>query len=125
MTIDPAGSLAKLVDAVIFKRLAAMCVAFPCKVVSFNEETSLAVVQPLLQVTDSPPSPIENVPVLGHKYRTASGAIKKEKYFLEKGDMVYVVCSDRQIKDSLHGNIAEPSSRRIHDRNDAVIVGVF
>lgn len=125
MTADPAGDLAKLIDAVVRKRLADMSVAFPCKVISFDETKGLAVVQPLIQLTDKPPSPIQNVPVSGHKYKSETGVITKEKHIVEPGDVVYVVCADRQIRASLTGEIAKPSSSRIHDKNDAVIVGVF
>lgn len=125
MTADPAGDLAKLIDAVVRKRLADMNVAFPCKVISYDEVKGTAVVQPLFQITDKSPSLIQNVPIASHKYKTDSGEIKKIKHLVEPGDLVYVVCADRQIRDALTGAVTQPSSQRIHDRNDAVIVGVF
>lgn len=125
MTADPAGDLAKLIDAVVRKRLADMNVAFPCKVISFDEAKRTAIVLPLFQLTDKPPSPIQNVSISSHKYKTDSGEIKKIPHVVQSGDLVYVVCADRQIKDALNGEVTKPSSHRIHDRNDAVIVGVF
>ncbi|WP_411503486.1 Gp138 family membrane-puncturing spike protein [Brevibacillus centrosporus] len=125
MTADPAGDLAKLIDAVVRKRLADMNVAFPCRVISCDEGKGTAVVQPLFQMTDKSPSPIQNVPIASHKYKTDSGEIKKIKHIVEPGDLVYVVCADRQMRDALTGAVTQPSSQRIHDRNDAVIVGVF
>lgn len=125
MTTDPAGDLAKLIDTVIRKRLADLSVAFPCKVVSFDEAKRTAIVLPLFQLTDKPPSPIQNVSISSHKYKTDSGEIKKVEHVVQSGDLVYVVCADRQIRDALSGTVTQPSSHRIHDRNDAVIVGVF
>ncbi|ELK38897.1 hypothetical protein D478_27272, partial [Brevibacillus agri BAB-2500] len=113
MTADPAGDLAKLIDVVVRKRLADMNVAFPCKVISYDEEKGTAVVQPLFQITDKSPSPIQNVPIASHKYKTG-GEIKKIKHLVEPGDLVYVVCADRQIKDALTGAVTQPSSQRIH-----------
>ncbi|WP_289142926.1 Gp138 family membrane-puncturing spike protein [uncultured Brevibacillus sp.] len=124
MTVDPSGSLAKLIDGVVQKRLADMCVAFPCRVISFDN-TGRAVVLPLFQLTDEPPSPIQNVPISSHKYKNAIGQIEKVPHIVEHGDLVFVVCADRQIRDALTGQVTAPSSKRIHDRNDAVIVGVF
>lgn len=125
MSADAAGDLAKLIDRVVAKRLSELAVAQPCKVISFDESTGIAVVLPLIQLTDMPPSPIQTVPVLGHKYKTDGGVIRHERHFLEPGDTVYIVCADRQIKDAMKGEARKPSSSRSHDKNDAVIVGVF
>lgn len=125
MIVDPSGMLAQLLDAAIAERLASMHVAFPCKVISFNEDLGTAVVQPLYQFTDETPSPIQNVPVTGRKYRTDGGVIKRERHIVEVGDIVYVTCSDRQLKGAVAGEITTPSSSRSHDKNDAVIVGVL
>lgn len=125
MNADPSGDLAKLIKTAIAEQLSSMAVAQPCKVISFDETSGIAVVQPLIQLTDKPPSPIQTVPVLGRKYRTESGVIKRERHILEPGDTVYIVCADRQIKDAMKGNSGKPSSSRSHDKNDAVIVGVF
>jgi xanthosine utilization system XapX-like protein len=124
MIEDPSGSLAKLIDAVITERLAAVNVAFPCRVLSFDADKLMATVQPLLQVFDQPPSPIQNVPVLGQKMR-AGESITTWVPALSQGDVVYVVCADRQIKNSITGQVGKPDVSRIHNRNDAVIVGVF
>lgn len=126
MTPDPAGDLAKLIDGLIQKRLAEINVAFPCSILSYNKETGIAVVQPLIQFSEDPPTPIQNVQALGMK-KFVSIDRPPEIHFpeLENGDVVYVVCADRQIRDALTGAVTQPSSKRIHDRNDAVIVGVF
>ncbi|MED1801775.1 Gp138 family membrane-puncturing spike protein [Brevibacillus porteri] len=126
MKVDPAGDLAKLIDGLVQKRLAEMSVAFPCSVISYNKERGIAVVQPLLQLTEKPPAPIQNVQALGMK-KHVDDITPPEIHFpeLENGDVVYVVCADRQIRDTLTGSVTKPSSQRIHHRNDAVIVGVF
>ncbi|KEQ22882.1 hypothetical protein [Paenibacillus tyrfis] len=118
--VDPAGELAKLLDAAIQKRLAETNVAFPCRVVSFSSGNGLAVVQPLQGGGRA--APVQNVPVLGQRLKTSEGIEQTFFPSLRPGDIVYVVCSDRHIK----GETGEAgSSRRVHDANDAVIVGVF
>lgn len=121
---DAAGTLSKLIDGFVNRAMAGVHVAIPCRVVTFDETTCRADVQPLVRMGDDTPAVIQSVPALGRK-RKIGPDIEVEKPFYEKGDVVYVVCADREIKNTLRGQVAAPDSTRAHDINDAVIVGVF
>lgn len=129
--------------------------AMPCKVLSFDESTSTAKIQPLFMVKEvgkAPEalSPIEGVPVLGMRYKikspygaSISGLVgvhgpvdgsnsviapKQEiEYvpFLKKGDIVYAVFAQRALDNVLGGKVAYPEINRHHDTQDAVIVGLM
>ncbi|MEW9702819.1 Gp138 family membrane-puncturing spike protein [Paenibacillus sp. SI8] len=122
---DPAGALAGLILGVIEKSLAALNVSFPCRVVSFDSGTCMAVVQPLIKSSSgAEPSPIQNVPALGQRM-IVDGVERVYKPALREGDAVLVVCTDQELKNVLAGTLAQPSSKRTHNNNDAVIVGVM
>lgn len=121
---DAAGTLSKLIDGFVNRAMTGVHVAIPCRVVTFDETTCRADVQPLVKTGDDMPAVIQSVPALGRK-RKFGPDIEVEKPFYEKGDVVYVVCADREIKNTLRGQVAAPDSTRVHDINDAVIVGVF
>lgn len=123
--VDPAGALAKLLEAAIKKQLSMTNVALPCRVLSFDPASGMATVQPLLQLTDNPPAPIQKVPALGHKVRTEEGTEMTLRPVLQQGDVVYIVCADRQLGGAAEGSMSKPATARNHDKNDAVIVGVF
>ncbi|MCZ8518891.1 Gp138 family membrane-puncturing spike protein [Paenibacillus caseinilyticus] len=125
MNKDAGAGLAKLAAASAKKAAAGLYVSFPCRVISFDEATCMATVQPLLRITEEDPAPIQNVPALGHKYRTEGGTVQVYRPVLQPGDMVLVVCADREIKNTLSGVTASPDTDRKHSKNDAVIVGVF
>lgn len=121
---DPAGTLSKLIEAFVTRALSGVHVAIPCRVVTYDESTCRANVQPLVRTGNDEPAVIQNVPALGRKQKVGP-EIVIEKPFYEKGDIVYVVCADREIKNALGGQVAAPDTSREHDINDAVIVGVF
>ncbi len=134
--IDPAGTLAKYLNALLSEYHTSLNVAMVCKVISFDESTSLASIQPLIQTTDEQPKPIENVSILGMRYKFLDDVtdnnidikvpcVKEFRPFLMKNDIVLVAFADAEIKNVLSGQIAIPDSNRKHDLNDAVIVGVF
>lgn len=128
MAKDPGGALAKLMTSTMNAALPSFNVSLPCKVLAFNSGTCKATVQPLLKIGDLTPAPIEAVPVLGHRYRVEIDGVEVEKAHkpvLHVGDLVLVVCADREIKNVLGGQIASPDTDRTHSLNDAVIVGVF
>ncbi|MEY9097062.1 Gp138 family membrane-puncturing spike protein [Paenibacillus sp. RC84] len=124
MSIDASGSLGQLLRSLADKIMTDLSVSFPCRVESFDSGTGMATVQPLTRLGDAPPALITNVPALGQRL-TINGAEQICRPALKRGDTVLVVCADRQIKNSLAGQIAKPDSPRMHDHNDAVIVGVF
>ncbi|CAH1190290.1 hypothetical protein PAECIP111893_00259 [Paenibacillus plantiphilus] len=122
---DPAGTLARLMLAGMNKKYGVLNVALPCRVLSYDASSCLATVQPLVRSGPDKPAPIESVPALGQRYSVDGGAEQIFKPSLHVGDVVLVVCADREIKNTLAGQIASPDTARQHNLNDAVIVGVF
>ncbi|MGG6311558.1 Gp138 family membrane-puncturing spike protein [Paenibacillus macerans] len=124
MSSDAAGALVKLIGSHTESSQAAIDVAFPCEVISFDPGTLLAAVKPLIKTGGDSPAPIDSVPVLGYKVMF-NGVETTLQPTLKKGDKVFVVCADRELKNSLSGKVAAPDTQRMHSRNDAVIVGVI
>jgi len=121
---DPASALHSLLSGFVSKQFAGLHVAFPCRVVTFDEQKGTASVQPLLRTSESAPAVIQNVPALGQ--RLLIGGVETVcKPALKAGDAVMVLCADREIKNTLSGKLSSPDSGRMHDLNDAVIVGVL
>lgn len=121
---DPAATLSRLIEGFVDRAMSGVHVGLPCRVITFNESTCRANVQPLIRTGGDEPAVIQNVPALGRK-RKVGDIIETENPFYEKDDIVFVVCADREIKNTLGGKVAAPDSSRTHDINDAVIVGVF
>jgi hypothetical protein len=121
---DPAGALAKGLQQIVTLVASSINVALPCKVLSYNSTTHRARVQPLIRTGVDVPAVIEEVPALGQRL-LVGGVPTYYPPALQDNDVVLVVFSDRQIRDSLGGQVAVPESSRSHDLNDAVIVGVF
>lgn len=118
--------------------------AMPCKVLSFNENEKTAKIQPLFKYKERKQEPItrppiEDVPVVFQRFKTVDTRATSEEPlqysdeevvrefmpFLEQGDVVLAVFSQRALDDVLNGDIAFPSQKRHHSLNDAVIVGVI
>lgn len=129
---DPAGALARILERDKSKQADGINVALPCKVISFDPATLTASVQPLLKLTGAEPAQIMSVPVTGQKVKFEIDIGQGPQEFetvmrpaLERGDTVYVVFADAEIKNTLTGQVAAPDTSRRHSRNDAVIVGVL
>ncbi|AIQ31632.1 hypothetical protein P40081_28475 [Paenibacillus sp. FSL P4-0081] len=129
---DPAGALAHILGKHGERQADGINVALPCKVISFDRVTLTASVQPLLKLFGAEPAQIMSVPVTGQKVKfeldIGNGPQPFETVMrpaLERGDTVYVVCADAEIKNALSGRVAVPDSVRRHSRMDAVIVGVL
>lgn len=129
---NPAAALGKILENHAAGHSDNISVAMPCRVLTFDEETLMASVQPLIKLTASEPATILSVPVTGQKYKfeldTGLGNHEFETIMrpvLERGDVVYVVFADAEIKNTLTGQVAAPDTDRRHSRNDAVIVGVM
>ncbi|MEK3824424.1 Gp138 family membrane-puncturing spike protein [Paenibacillus sp. FSL K6-1558] len=121
---DPAAAMAKLLQSLVEKAMTDIHVGLPCKVITFNEVTCTADVQPLIKTGDDDPAMILGVQALGQKLNI-DGAKKVCKPDLASGDIVFVSFADGEIRNTLTGAVAKPDTTRAHDRNDAVIVGVF
>jgi hypothetical protein len=103
--------------------------AMPCKVLSYNESSMRAKIQPLFMMKEvgespEPLAPIEDVPVLFQRYKV-DGITKTYTPVLNSGDVVLAVFCQRAMDDVLSGKVAYPSINRNHDIQDAVIVGVI
>lgn len=122
---DPAGTLARLLNGHTGKQSGGIHVAAICRVLSFDSSTCRATVQPLIRSGKDDPAPITNVPAVGHRYSVNGGAEQVYKPVLHTGDVVLVVYADQEIKNGLAGQVASPDSLRQHDKNDAVIIGIF
>ncbi|OAB48268.1 Gp138 family membrane-puncturing spike protein [Paenibacillus antarcticus] len=124
MKNDPASTLSQVIAQMMVHQLNAVHVGFPCRVISFDEATCKADVQPLVRTSEGDPAMIQGVPALGHRFKVNEVEQVYRPSF-KSGDTVYVVCADREIKNALNGQVATADTERRHDVNDAVIVGVF
>ncbi|MEC0092892.1 Gp138 family membrane-puncturing spike protein [Paenibacillus macquariensis] len=124
MKNDPASTLSQVISSMVLQYAGGIHVGFPCRVISFNESTCRADLQPLIKSSDTNPAMIQNVPALGHRYKI-NGSESVCTPFLKVGDTVFVVCADNEIKNALTGSVASADTSRTHDVNDAVIVGVL
>lgn len=124
MKNDPAGAIGTLITGAFDMMARSLCVSFVCRVLSYESSSGMATVQPLVRATENDSAPIQNVPALGHRF-TLDGIECVYKPALHPGDTVLVVCTDHELKNTLAGKITVTSSQRIHDHNDAVIVGVL
>ncbi|SFJ44457.1 hypothetical protein SAMN02799624_04546 [Paenibacillus sp. UNC496MF] len=118
-------SLNSVLGAFIGRALQQVRVAIPAQVTAFDEAAGLATIKPLVKESDAEPAVIQNVPLLGYKIKGADGTIQSAAVIVEPGDVVLVVCADREIKNVLAGKASRPDTGRRHSLNDAVIVGVF
>ncbi|MCR8636189.1 Gp138 family membrane-puncturing spike protein [Paenibacillus radicis (ex Xue et al. 2023)] len=143
MSATDAGSAANaFVAGMVEKAINDLYVCFPCRVISFDSASGMAVVQPLFRKADKEPALIQNVPAIGQKHivkeheqtivdqgieRTIIIKEHEEIHFpnVKSGDTVLVVCADGEIRNTLSGQVAIPVSKRMHSKNDAVIVGVL
>lgn len=126
MKRDPAGALANLLQSMSDKIGGEIHVGFPAKVVTFDETAMTADVQPLIRTDSDDPAMIQGVRVLGQRLKPFSGGSEEEYVPVYKpDDVVYVSVADREIKNVMTGAVAKPDTDRMHDLNDAVIVGIF
>ena len=120
-----------------------MHTCIPAKVVSFNGASYTATVQPLYNAdydgVISPMSQIVSAPVLKWKLKLSGGSItinggQSEPFTadnvvieqkLEPGDIVLVAISERSIDDIGSGEVHTPTSSRVRDLTDGIIVGVI
>lgn len=105
------------------KIIAAINTALPCKVLSYDENTCKAKLQPLYKLDNERMSVLEDVPALRQRFRIGS-EVQEYAPILHANDIVYVVFSKYALDDALNGNIAEQTDN-LYRAHDAVIVGVF
>ncbi len=100
------------------------------KVMSYDEATREAVVQPLIMQKlagqdPTPFAPITMTPHLKHRYRNPDGTERQEVPIYKNGDVVLIAIVERAMDASLNGAIAYPDARRRHSLTDAIILGVI
>ncbi|WP_223068476.1 Gp138 family membrane-puncturing spike protein [Paenibacillus caui] len=126
MKSDPSGVLYQVLTAMIHHSLSQARVGIPCRVIRFDSAGCSADVQPLIRTTKHDPAIIHSVPVLGHRLLQDGSSIEAVyRPVLKNGDIVFVVCADRELKNARTGKVATADTDRQHSVNDAVIVGVF
>lgn len=104
--------------------------AMPAKILSYDESTCTAKIQPLFKVKEKGKEPqslpaIEGVHALKQKYKVNGGAEQTFTPALNTGDVVLVVFSQRALDSAIDGNIVYPAKNRMFSIHDAVIVGCF
>lgn len=119
----------KYFDALKMNLLTSINTAMPCKILSYDEATCTAKIQPLFKVKEvgqpeKALKPIENVPALKQKYRVNDGSVQEYVPVYEAGNVVLVVFAQRAIDDALQGKMTYPGTR-MFSLTDAVIVGVW
>ncbi|WP_339321372.1 Gp138 family membrane-puncturing spike protein [Paenibacillus sp. FSL W8-0194] len=125
MRTDPAGSMSTIFESFKAKIFSDLHVGFLCKVINFDSGKCAADVQPLIRTTSDMPAIIQGAQVLAHRLSVNGGEPQVYKPLLKQGDVVFVVCADREIKNALNGSVAAASTGRQHDVNDAVVLGVL
>jgi len=125
MKTDPAGTMSAILGGYKNKIFGDLHVGFLCKVISFDPGKCTADVQPLIKTTVDAPAMIQGAQVLAHRFTVNGGEPQVYKPELKQGDIVFVVCADREIKNALNGSVATASTDRQHDVNDAVVMGVL
>jgi len=100
------------------------------KVMSYDETTREAVVQPLIMQKlagqdPTPFAPIAMTPHLKHRYRNPDGTEREEIPLYKRGDVVLIGIIERAMDASLSGAVAYPDARRRHSLTDAIILGVI
>lgn len=123
----------KFLHGFVRGKLLKLHTAMPCRVVSYDEGSRRAVVQPLYMTKERgrPPAPqplVQNVPVLAQHYRIdGSSEVYEHVPVYQPGEVVFVAFSERALGAVLAapGQVVSPDSDRHHDINDAIILGVI
>jgi hypothetical protein len=103
MKPDAAGAISRLIRAALDSLAESLHVGLPCKVVSFDAAAMTATVQPLVRIGNADPAVIQGVPALGQRL-LLNGVPTICPPSLVAGDIVFVVCADREIKNVLQGS---------------------
>lgn len=125
----------EVLEGLIEEKILDLRTAFPASVISTGEKT--ATVQPLQQTKEigrpAQKQPIlTDVPVLStvKKFKSEEITIEGTTFTniklegLKRGDVVFCLCSERELSDTLTGKFTIPQIGH-HEVKDAVIVGVF
>lgn len=119
----------QFVDALVRKIKLSIHTIAPARVLSYNESKHTADVELLFLSSNKDgtlkkQAPIEDVPVLGMRYKV-NGAVDDYIPYLQKDDVVFVGFAERAL-DNMNGpKTFDPAYRRTHSKNDAVVLGVL
>ncbi|TQR21792.1 Gp138 family membrane-puncturing spike protein [Psychrobacillus vulpis] len=120
----------------------------PCEVISYNEDSRTAKVQPLFMVKEVNRAPeklsvLEDVPVLFERVKLKNNtaisiSIPNSDHTqitfnepvelvpsINSGDIVLAVFAQRSIDDAVDGKLVYPGASRLFDIHDAIIVGLL
>lgn len=121
----------RYLNGLIDEKLLNLHTSAPCRIISFNESTFRATVEPLFMAKEigRPPVPrpvIENVPVIGQRHLDADGVERVQLPIYRAGDVVLVAFAERALDEVLASmGQAYPSAQRRHSLTDAIILGVI
>lgn len=119
----------KFYDALIRKIKLSIHTIAPARVLSYNEKERTANVELLFLSLNkdeelSKQAPIEDVPVLGMRYKV-NGVIDDFIPYLKTDDVVFVGFTERAL-DNLEGpKTFDPEFLRTHSVKDAIVLGVL
>lgn len=135
---------AKAFEANIERIFGGIHTGFPAIVVSYDKDKHTATLQPVYKYDDGESYPqIQNVPVAKFKTKIkkvkentgdASGEgvhnhtieteeeTKEFKLFLEEGDLVFCVCSEKSIDSMASKQVHNPQSKRTFNLSDAIVI---
>jgi len=126
------GAADSFLAGLIEDKLLSLHTSMPCKVISYDEGSAKAVVQPLFKAKEVGKEAralplIQNVPVLKQRLKIGTGEPQEYIPVYQAGDIVFVAFSERSLDAVLAGggSVVLPDSTRHHSLNDAVIQGVL
>ena len=124
-------------DNLIEDKLLNLHTGFVGKVLSVSPDYTRCSIQPLARIKAygkkaKNQSIVTNVPILLHarvkkidlKCNPDTHEITVEKTYIASGDIVFCVCGDRDISETVNGSFATPPQGH-HDLKDAVVVGIL
>ena len=135
------STVSNVLNDLIEKKLLNLHTGFFAKVLSVNSDNNTAKIQPLNMIKaagkNAKKQAVMTVPILKnvHKFSEQTVTIKTEQSDyatitipkidpIEKGDIVYCLCSERDITETKKGNFSIPPNGH-HRISDAVVVGVI
>lgn len=126
-----------VLDNLIESKLLNVHTGFIGKVLSVQAGYTRCTVQPLARIKAygkkaKNQTVISNVPILLHARvkkielhcNPDTHEITAEKTYIEAGDIVFCVCGDRDISETVNGSFATPPQGH-HNIKDAVVVGIL
>lgn len=119
---DPADqhSLPGVLEAVFKKQMQGVQGQLPAVVISYDRDTNLAVVQPMIAILTTDGKAVSRAPVASVPALALGGGGFVLNFPLKQGDKGWIEASDRDISLYLQGggNEAQPNTARLHSFED-------